>query len=213
MCHTNTHWVEALPLVLLGIRSAWKEDIKTSSAELVYGEPLRLPSDFFKPTESTSVDYTSFVARLRNHIAKIKPVPGTRHAQKPFYVPKDLSSADYVFLRQGPAKGALESPYAGPYKVLRRGSKTFKIEIAGKPNTVTIDRLKPAYVAKDDDRANLNSNPPISHFPIAASSDSPLESEPSVPASITIEPEPAGARKTRSGRSVHFPAHLVDYRP
>ncbi|KAL0809105.1 hypothetical protein ABMA28_012730 [Loxostege sticticalis] len=42
-CHAEPSWTESLPIVLLGIRSAIKEDLNTSSAELVYGEPLRLP--------------------------------------------------------------------------------------------------------------------------------------------------------------------------
>jgi len=42
MCHAGELWAEALPLVLLGIRSAWNEDLKASSAELVYGSLLRL---------------------------------------------------------------------------------------------------------------------------------------------------------------------------
>jgi cleavage and polyadenylation specificity factor subunit 1 len=37
MCHADQHWTEALPLVLLGIRSSFKADLLTSSAELVYG--------------------------------------------------------------------------------------------------------------------------------------------------------------------------------
>jgi hypothetical protein len=36
MCHENQQWTEALPLVLLGIRAAFKEDPQTSVAELVY---------------------------------------------------------------------------------------------------------------------------------------------------------------------------------
>ncbi|GBP57241.1 hypothetical protein EVAR_82953_1 [Eumeta japonica] len=36
-CHANEHWTECLPLVLLGVRSAYKDDLK-SCAELVYGE-------------------------------------------------------------------------------------------------------------------------------------------------------------------------------
>ncbi|XP_063534962.1 uncharacterized protein LOC134744945 [Cydia strobilella] len=206
MCHTNTHWVEALPLVLLGIRSAWKEDIQSSAAELVYGEPLRLPGDFFKPSENTPVDYCNFVARLRNHMSKIMPVPGTRHSQRPFYIPKDLSSADYVFLRHGPVKGSLESPYTGPYKVLHRGSKTFKIVIAGKACTVTIDRLKPAYMSEDDwgnlSHSSATPNTPlIPQLPASAPNNPPLERE------QTAE------RRTRSSRTVHFPPHLLDYRP
>lgn len=35
MCHDSTQWTEVLPLVLLGIRSSWKDDIQSSSAELV----------------------------------------------------------------------------------------------------------------------------------------------------------------------------------
>jgi hypothetical protein len=54
MCRADEHWAEALPLVLLGIRSAWKDDLKASSAELVYGSPLRLPGDFFPPHAPTA---------------------------------------------------------------------------------------------------------------------------------------------------------------
>ena len=43
----QTNWVEFLPLVLLGIRTALKEDIQQTSAELVYGTTLRLPGVFF----------------------------------------------------------------------------------------------------------------------------------------------------------------------
>ncbi|GBP52225.1 hypothetical protein EVAR_83084_1 [Eumeta japonica] len=38
-CHANEHWTECLPLVLLGVRSAYKDDLKASCAELVYGKP------------------------------------------------------------------------------------------------------------------------------------------------------------------------------
>ncbi len=39
-------WMEALPTVLLGIRTAVKRDISCTSAELVYGTTLRLPGEF-----------------------------------------------------------------------------------------------------------------------------------------------------------------------
>lgn len=34
-----------LPIVLLGIRCAFKEDLKCSAAEMVYGQNLRLPGE------------------------------------------------------------------------------------------------------------------------------------------------------------------------
>lgn len=155
MCHCNDRWSEVLPLVLLGIRSAWKEDLKTSSAELVYGEPLRLPGDFFVPAKNIPTDYSEFAQRLRHHMAKLAPEPAKWHNNnKPFYVPKDLQTAEYVFLRRGPAGRSLEPPYTGPYKVLERGEKVFKILIQDKESSVTIDRLKPAHVAQETKQNN-----------------------------------------------------------
>ena len=38
-------WTDELPWVLLGLRTVPKEDLDTSSAELVYGEPLTVPGE------------------------------------------------------------------------------------------------------------------------------------------------------------------------
>lgn len=187
-CHTDTRWTEVLPMVLLGIRSAWKDDIKSSAAELVYGEPLRLPAEFFTPTTGTIVDYSDFAARLRHHIAKLNPVPGSLHSQTTFYLPKDLATAEYVFLRQGPARGALDPPYTGPFKVLERSLKTFKLNIKGKAVTVTIDRVKPAHMAREEDSSDLR-------LPDTATSASFVKSS---------------TKTTRSGRTIRPPDY---YRP
>ncbi len=42
-----TAWMDTLPLILLGIRTALKEDISATTAEMVYGTTLRLPGEFF----------------------------------------------------------------------------------------------------------------------------------------------------------------------
>jgi hypothetical protein len=42
-------------MVLLGIRLSFKEDLQASVAELVYGEPLRIPGELLTPT-ADSVD-------------------------------------------------------------------------------------------------------------------------------------------------------------
>lgn len=39
ICHGGSKWVEYLPTVLLGLRTAFKEDIKASAAELLYYPP------------------------------------------------------------------------------------------------------------------------------------------------------------------------------
>lgn len=62
----TTKWAEALPLVLLGIRSALQTDLKCSIAELVYGTTLRLPGDFFEASISPDLsDPTDYATRLK----------------------------------------------------------------------------------------------------------------------------------------------------
>jgi hypothetical protein len=107
MCNANEHWAKALLLVLLGIRSAWKEDLKASSAELVYGSPLRLPGESFAPSPAKRTDVPDFVSQPRVHIGKLRPVPASQHVCHPFIF-KDLATASHVFLQHGALWGALQ---------------------------------------------------------------------------------------------------------
>jgi transposase InsO family protein len=50
LCYADKQWAEALPLVLLGIRTVFKDDLQASVAELVYGEPLRITSELLTLT-------------------------------------------------------------------------------------------------------------------------------------------------------------------
>jgi hypothetical protein len=44
-CHKR-RWTKTLPLVLMGILSSWKERLGATTAEIVYGQPLRLSVEF-----------------------------------------------------------------------------------------------------------------------------------------------------------------------
>lgn len=66
MCHNTSNWVEVLPIVLLGLRTSFKEDIGVSVAELVHGTPLRLPGEFFF-NEEMPQDPQPFVEKFREH--------------------------------------------------------------------------------------------------------------------------------------------------
>ncbi|XP_076384338.1 uncharacterized protein LOC143262641 [Megalopta genalis] len=144
-CYDTDDWTEALPLILLGIRTAVKEDIQTTPAEMVYGSNLRLPGEFFMSNPET--DISEFVNQLRHKIQKLKPRPATNHGHKSIFVHKDLGTTEYVFLRHDAVKSPLQSPYDGPYKVLKRGDKNFTIRVGSQEKTVSIDRLKPAHIA------------------------------------------------------------------
>ncbi len=74
-CHAHPDkWADYLPLVLLGIRTALKEDLGCSSAELVYGTTLRLQGAFFMPPAAgTTEDPTNYVQTLKAGMQKLLP--------------------------------------------------------------------------------------------------------------------------------------------
>src|SRR5678816_3590529 len=75
------NWSENLPLILLGIRTSYKEDLQCSSVEPAYGSSIRIPGEFILPS-STPSDYHTFLARHRQCADSWKPsLPRqTRHA-------------------------------------------------------------------------------------------------------------------------------------
>ncbi|KAL7304740.1 hypothetical protein TKK_0002977 [Trichogramma kaykai] len=142
----STDWIEALPLVLLGVRSSFKEDLKTSSSVLVYGEALRLPGEFIDPHRRPCDDPGSLVDRLSRIINNLSPTVASRHSNAPVFVFKDLSDCSHVFLLGPPIRKALQPPYSGPYRVLSRSDKTLVLDVKGRKECVSIDRVKPAYL-------------------------------------------------------------------
>jgi cleavage and polyadenylation specificity factor subunit 1 len=134
MCHADQHWTEVLPLVLLGIRTAFKENLQASVAELVYGEPLRIPGELLTPTSDPvgPVDPAHHITELRQNMARLIPIPATRHASPATFVHSDLEKCTRVVLRQDATRRALEPHYSGPYQVLSRREKTLQIFVRGK---------------------------------------------------------------------------------
>ena len=134
-----THWVKALPLILLGIRTTIKQDIQCTSAELVYGTTLRLPGEFFHPSNKQQLDPVSYVDNLKYIMQHLQPPAVRSHQQKSTYVSSDLDSCTHVFVRNDAVKTPLQQPYDGPFKVIKRTNKHFTLEIKGKESTISID--------------------------------------------------------------------------
>jgi cleavage and polyadenylation specificity factor subunit 1 len=104
-CHVDPNWTEEFPLVLIGICTSLKEDMQASVAELVYGEPLRIPGELLTPTAS-SVDAALVITELRQHMARLRPVPAARHASPATFVHSDFGKCTHVFLRQDTTRRA-----------------------------------------------------------------------------------------------------------
>ena len=139
--------MDELPWVMLGIRTAPKEDLGTSSAELVHGAPLSVPGDFLAiPSHATSP--ATFLPALWDKVRHFAPVPTSHHGRVSPFMPPELSRSKFVFVRRG-QQSPLKCPYEGPFKVLARDDKTFSLDYGGRLERVTIDRLKPAHLDID----------------------------------------------------------------
>ena len=137
-------WMDHLPFVLLGLRSAVRDDTDCSPADLLYGSSFRLPADLLSEDPASGPPPSSFVADLRDVMRSSQPMPFLYHGLPPANVPSSLSTCSHVFVRVDAVRRPLCPPYGGPYAVVSRDDKTMVINKDGKNVTVSLDRLKPA---------------------------------------------------------------------
>ncbi|UYV71403.1 hypothetical protein LAZ67_8003004, partial [Cordylochernes scorpioides] len=147
MSSGNTiNWIDALPLVLLGIRTSYKEDLKCTAAEMVFGTTLNLPADLLTNSEFKNPDPSNFATQLKNYMSRIRPQPTRQTKQNNIFSHKDLDTCSHVFVRKDFVKRALSPPYEGPFPVVSRSSKTFTVKINDQNKVISVNRLKPAFI-------------------------------------------------------------------
>ncbi|KRY47193.1 Retrovirus-related Pol polyprotein from transposon opus [Trichinella britovi] len=116
MHSAGVKWTTALPLVLLGIRTALKEDINCSATEMLYGSVLRLPADFFLGDATSSCsDPTAFVEALRIAMRRLRPTAPRHGVLKP-NVHEALAHCSHVFVQETNRANGLSPPYSGPQR-------------------------------------------------------------------------------------------------
>ena len=131
---------------------------------------------------------SSVVYRLRAYFGKLPPMHPREQTIKSS-VPKDISSWTHVFLRKEVVKALLTLLYTGTYRVLSHTDKLFILDISGKKETVSIDRVK---------RAFLNTNTQELHIPPTYTHEHTL-----TPVEGNTTPKVNYVTTTRSGRRVH----------
>nr|XP_054761215.1 uncharacterized protein LOC129267593 [Lytechinus pictus] len=184
---------EFLPIALLGIRTTVKEDLGCTPAELVYGTTLKVPGQLLAPTTPDSFSNPGdYVHRLRNYMIDINPAR-TRSQTTTSHVPPDLQDCSHVFIRCDAVRPSLQPQYDGPYRVVSRTPKFFILDVKGKNDSVSVDRLKVAHLPSTTSMDNS-----FLHHASFSSLPTPTTSTPPV-------------RTTRSGRRVHFPARFAQF--
>ncbi|XP_045110889.1 uncharacterized protein LOC123504442 [Portunus trituberculatus] len=82
------------------------------------------------------------------------------HSLQNSFIPPDLFHTTHVWLRRDRVRRSLEAPYTGPFRVLKRADKCFILELlSGAHETVSIDRLKPAYLLQSSFTAPARPSP------------------------------------------------------
>ena len=151
------NWEEVLPLVLLGLRTIVREDLQSSSAELLYGEPITIPADLLTNTPNDEIVTVNFVDKLRTKMNLAKSTLSRPKSESKIFVPPDLAKSKFVFVRKE-NKRSLDRPYTGPYEVLQRYNHSYLLMGKNKPFDVSISRLKPAYI---EQKSPDSSNQPV----------------------------------------------------
>uniref|UniRef100_A0A0K8SX31 Uncharacterized protein n=2 Tax=Lygus hesperus TaxID=30085 RepID=A0A0K8SX31_LYGHE len=88
---------------------------------------------------------------------QLRPVPVALHGAKNTFVHKDLSTCSHVFVRRDAVRRPLQQPYDGPFLVLERHEKFYKLRVKDVEVVVSVDRLKPAFLPATTDPPSLPS--------------------------------------------------------
>ena len=148
MAHESPNpWTITLPAVLLGVRSAVKERLGRSAAEMIYGTTLRLPGEFTKQYNvDANTDLENYSDKLCIAMSRLRLCPPRDTQQHNIFQFKKIATCTHVFLHRIAIAPPLTAPYDGPYKVVARSGRVMKILVKGKVETVSLDHVKPAHM-------------------------------------------------------------------
>ncbi|GFV83675.1 gag-Pol polyprotein [Trichonephila clavipes] len=157
---------------------------------MVFGKTIVLPGEFFEPSSQTPTDPSEYLLRLRETFWTLKPTPASCHSSTSCFVHTALKTCSHVFVRVEGLKPSLTAPYQGLFEVLIITEKHFTIKINDRTSTISIYRLKAAFLLNDTDSTKKP-------FPVQKSSH-PVVFPPRLDQNLPI------LATTRSGRRVRF---------
>jgi len=120
----DSGWMDRLSWVMLGVRTALKDDLQASSAELVYGQSLRVPGEFIP-----KVTDPWFATQQQETFLKKPGCSNRCPCHSTGFRRRTSHPAEYVFIRQDCHRGTFQPPYVGPFRIPETGYKTCKIDM------------------------------------------------------------------------------------
>ena len=162
----DTHgskWLQVLPWVLLGRRTAYQEDLGTSPAELTFGQTPLIPGDLAGAELNPDSDLATLLDKVKTKAAR-PPVQTSHHGNSPTVhqpaVYNNLAKVTHVYVRRGKSS-PLGAQFDGPFPIVSRQG-TSCVEV------------RTAYYANGNPRLELHhwKNCKVAHF-----MDEPFEAE------------------------------------
>ena len=149
----SSSWTRTLPWVMLGLQNAPRDDTATSTAEVVYGVPQRIPGMCFQKEQSRprSAEEQLQLAWANADTHSPRVLDLTKFKSSPF-IAKALRTAKYVYVRDDRlSKPSLAPRYTGPFRVIEKDwmNSTFWLNLGKKEDNVSLARLKAASVPAD----------------------------------------------------------------
>ena len=139
-------WYDNLMWALVALRNSPKEDLGNfSPTNFVLDHPIRLPREFLVVSnhDGPKSDPDAFVSKFGHYVASLRFMP-PRQADRVSYLDKNLFSpaTTHVYVRVDSHCSLLQAVCQGPYKVLAKFSKYFKIDMRHGITTFLLIALK-----------------------------------------------------------------------
>ena len=95
----------------------------------------------------------------------LRAVPPRTNQSHHTFVDPALHEQTHVFIRYDGVRKPLQQPYNGPFRVITRTKKHFTLDVHGRQEVVSIDRLKPAYLELTTCAETPTTTTPANHSP------------------------------------------------
>ena len=130
-CYLKDH----LPWVLLGMQVAPREETGVSVVEAALQQQLVVPGQLPLPSE--------WPADMEVPPLPLAVIPPMVQSYTQAAASSLLEGADWVYVAKGGAQQPMVDKYRGPYQVLERGNKAWKLQVGKRVEVVSQDWLTP----------------------------------------------------------------------
>ena len=151
-------WARYLPYFLLQMNNLTSDRNCFTAHQRLFGQPASLPGYLvFTPEqlpEIASDEQTQvFQTLMKFHKREARPLKDGRT-----YIHADLQKCERVYIKNEVRSGANKCAWTGPFLVIEKKEKFFKIDVGNALKNVSIDRIKPAYPLIASKRVNKEEN-------------------------------------------------------